>query len=191
MDSATALRTRHGEFDSRRAHGPIDYWLGRHPLKVEDRDRNPVGSRDVAFLQSARRLAFQASKLGSSPRCDAKTPPPADLAPTLRTLVVEVRLLSGALRGNLAGPAIARLQLKAGAGREAVESLTGRRDAQHAGGASAQLRLISAVRWDQHPPPVRKRSAARSLVPDAAGSLERRGSGADAEGDRGGASLGV
>lgn len=63
-----------------------------------------------------------------------------------------------------------------------MESLAGRRDAHNAGGASARLRLISAVWWDRHPPPVR-REICRSLLRPRRGRLARKAkSGADVEG---------
>jgi hypothetical protein len=42
-------------------HGPVDQWLGRHPLKVENRDRYPAGShaRGVGTQPPLRTEAFE------------------------------------------------------------------------------------------------------------------------------------
>lgn len=66
--------------------------LSRRPGGIDTRTRY-----NVAFVQMARTPAPQAENSGSTPESDSMAPP-ADPAPTLRTLVGEVQLLSGLRR---------------------------------------------------------------------------------------------
>lgn len=63
------LSSQAGGIVTRTSYGPVDYWLGWRPLKAQDGDRNPAGSRYA---------------------------PGNWMQATLRTRPMEIRILSGA-----------------------------------------------------------------------------------------------
>jgi hypothetical protein len=127
------------EFESRRAHGPVDHWLGRHPLKVENRDRNSAGSPQMSAWSN--RQGCWPFTPAVRVRIPMRTPLPT---PTeIRDWRYERRL-------------------------QRFDSSRG----YDTGGASARLRLISAARWGQHPPPVPELRFTRSTPSARTPALE-------------------
>ena len=74
--------------------GPVDYWLDRHPLTVEDRDRYSAGSPCRMGLIGYGRRSFTAENRVRAPDA-TRLVPPVDRASTLRTSSAKVRFLPG------------------------------------------------------------------------------------------------